>query len=56
MLRFQVHVKNVYPASRNAVRSGSPLPAAGGPIEGDNAGLWDDRDCLNTYWYLCERE
>ena len=25
-------------------------------IEGDNAGLWDDRDCLNTYWYLCERE
>ncbi len=25
-------------------------------IEGDNAGLWDDRDCLNTYGYLCERE
>jgi hypothetical protein len=40
-------------------RSGEPNDSNGEDcmiIEGDNAGLWDDRDCLNTYWYLCERE
>jgi len=25
-------------------------------IEGDNGGLWDDRSCLKTYGYICERE
>lgn len=25
-------------------------------LEGDNNGLWDDRNCGNTYGYICERE
>lgn len=25
-------------------------------IEGDNAGLWDDRPCAAAYGYICERE
>jgi hypothetical protein len=25
-------------------------------LEGDNAGLWDDRPCAATYGYICERE
>ena len=24
-------------------------------VEGDNGGLWDDRACVNTYGYICER-